>query len=275
MALNITFSYASRVAYRNLSKTNAGLALAMAKLSAGRRVLSARDDVAAMAIGSRLGVEVAGLVQAQANAGQGSSMLQVADGGLARINDMLTRMKTLTIQAGSGQMSAGERDALNIEFQSLASEVDRIAADTDFAGTNLLDGSAGTISFRVGTGTSPSADDISVSLGDASTAALSIGGVDISTQAGADAANAAIGNAIDSVQTLRAGIGASANRLDYAARNIATTIENTEAARSSLIDLDVAGGTRDLAAMKTLMQAGIAMMGQANRNSKLLLNLLV
>ena len=275
MALNVTSNFSAGIAHRNLRKSNAALALAMAKLSAGRRVLSAKDDAAALAIGSRLGAEVSGLVQAQSNAGQASSMLQVADGGMAGINDILTRMKTLSVQAGSGHLSATDRTALNTEFQSLASEVDRIAADTDFAGTNLLDGSADTVSFKVGTGTSAAADDISVSLSDASTAALSISGLDISTQAGADAANAAIGNAVNSVQTIRAGIGASGNRLEYAARNIATTIENTEAARSSLIDLDVASEMSNLAGKKTLMLAGIAMLGQAHQSSKSLVNLLV
>ena len=109
---------------------------------------------------------------------------------------------------------------------------------------------------------------------DTSTAVLAIGGLDISSQSGADTASAAISNAIDSVQTLRAGIGASQNRLDYAARNIGTAIENTEAARSNLIDLDVASATSKLATMKTLSQAGIAMLAQANLRPNYLLRLL-
>ena len=273
MVLSVNSSFPANLAHRGLSKSNAGLSLALAKLAAGRRVLSSKDDAAAMAIGSRLAAEVSGLVQARSNAGQGASMLQVADGGMARVNDMLTRMKSLAVQAGSGHLTSSDREALNTEYQSLASEIDRVAADTDFAGTKLLDGSAGTISIKVGTGTNPDADSISVTLNDTSTAALAIGGLDISSQSGADAASAAIGNAIDSVQTMRAGIGASQNRLDYAARNIGTAIENTEAARANLIDLDVASATSELAAMKTRSQAGIAMLAQANQQQKYLLNL--
>jgi flagellin len=274
MALNVVSGFSSNAAQRHLRQSESGLALAVAKLAAGRRVLSARDDAAALAIGSRLAAQVSGLTQAQANAGQASSMLQVADGGMAGINDMLTRMKSLAVQAGSGQLSATDRTAINTEFQALASEVDRVTADTDFAGTKLLDGSAGTLSFKVGTGTNPASDEIAVSFADTSTTALAISGLDVSSQAGADTASAAISNAIDSVQTLRARVGASQNRLEFASQNIATAIENTEAARSSLIDLDVAAEIGNLTRQKTLTQMGFAMLAQGNQSSKTLLKLL-
>ena len=274
MTLSIISNYAASVAHRNLRQSDSGLSVALAKLAAGRRVLSAKDDAAALAIGSRLGAEVSGLQQAQSNAGQAGSMLQVADGGMARIDDVLTQMKSLAVQASSGQLSAGDRAALNTEFQSLSSEVDRVSASTDFGGTKLLDGSAGTTSVKVGTGATAS-DDIAVALGSTSTTALSINGADITSQANADAANTAIGNAIDRIQTLRAGIGASENRLDYAASNVSTTIENTEAARSSLMDLDVASEASNLANKKILTQAGIAMQKQANQQPKSLLKLFV
>ena len=275
MALNGVSNFGANMAHRNLQKSSAGLSLALAKLAAGRRVLSAKDDAAALAIGSRLGAEASGLKQAQNNAGQGSSMLQIADGGMARINDALTRMKSLAVQAGSGQLSGTERSAINTEFQALASEVDRISQDTDFAGTKLLDGSTGSVSIKVGTGTDPSTDDLAVGLSDTSTAALSLSGTDVSTKAGADAAIGAINNAIDTIQVARTQNGASQSRLEYASANIATAIENTEAARSGLIDLDVAAGTSDLASQSTRYQAGIFSLGSANQTSKHLLRLLV
>jgi flagellin len=120
MALNGVSNFGANMAHRNLQKSNAGPSLALAKLAAGRRVSSARDDAAAMAIGARLAAVTSGLKQAQINAGQGSSMLQVADGGMARINDVLTRMKSLAVQAGSGSLSATGRSAINLEFQALA-----------------------------------------------------------------------------------------------------------------------------------------------------------
>ena len=275
MALGITSNYAANIAQRHLQKSSQGLGMAMARLSAGRRVLSARDDAAALAIGARLGAGVAGLKQAQINAGQGSAMLQVADGGMARINDILVRMKTLAVQAGSDTVSAGGRTAINAEFQALASEVDRISADTEFAGTNLLDGSTATVDLKVGTGTSAGADEISVALDSTTTTALGLGGADVATKSGAAAAATAIDNAIDTLQTSRARIGAGRSRLEFAAANLGTAIENTELARSSLIDLDVAREISNLAGKQLLVKAGVAMLIQANQQPKHLLRLLV
>jgi len=275
MAVNGISSFGANMAHRNLQKSNAGLPLALARLAAGRRVMSARDDAAAMAIGSRLAAETAALTQAQVNSGQGSSMLGIADGGMARINDLLTRMKSLAVQAGSDHLSAPERSAIDTEFQALASEIDRIAEDTDFAGTRLLDGSTGSVSFKVGTGTDPVADELAIGLTETTTSALSLGGVSLLTKDDADAALGAVTNAIDTVQVARTQVAADQSRLEFASANIATAIENTEAARSGLIDLDIAAGTGDLANKSTRYQAGIFALNGANRQSWQLLRLLV
>ncbi len=275
MATDRISNFTASLAHRQLRKTNVGLSFTVAQLASGKRVQSAKDDAAALAIGARLGVEVSGLQQAQVNAGQVSSMLQVADGGLARTNDLLGRMKTLAVQAGNGALSATERGAINKEFQALSAEVGRIAADTDFGGTPLLDGSAGSITAKVGTGVDPAADDLAVTLPDATQAGLGIGSLDLTTKAGADAALSAIGGAIDTLQTARSDIGASQNRLDFAAASAATAIENTEAARSTLIDLDVAAATATLANQKVLFQSGTSMLKAANNQSKAYLKLLV
>ena len=275
MATTGIYNFPAQMAHRHLRKTNVKLSLAMAQLSAGRRVQAAKDDAAALALGSRFGAEIAGLHQAHANAGQAAAMLQVADGGMARIGDMLVRMKALAVQAGSGQLSATERGALDSEFQALSAEIGRIAADTDFAGTPLLDGSAGSIDFKVGTGTGPAADELSVPLADVSAAALSLDTAGIASRDAAEAALAAVDGAIGLVQHARAGIGASQNRLDAAAAGIATSIENTEAARSALIDLDIAAASADLAALDIRNSAGIAMLNQANRQQKAVLRLVV
>jgi flagellin len=275
MALSAISNFAAHVAHRNVSGSNKALGLAMAKLAAGRRVLSAKDDAAALAIGSRMGAEVSGLQQAKVNVGQANAVLQVADGGLARTNDIMARMKSLAVQASSGQLGAGERKALNTEFRALASEIDRISADTEFAGTGLLDGSVGTIDIKVGTGTDASADNLSLTLSDSSIAALGMNGVDISSQSGANTAIGAIDHAIGLIQSSRASIGADQNRLNLASVNLATSIENTEAARSSLIDLDVAAGSSDLASKRLLFQSGIAMLEQSNNKPKHVMRLLI
>jgi len=141
MALNIMSNYAANVAHRNLTKTDAEMSSSLAKLSAGSRVLSAKDDAASLAIGSRIAAEVSALKQASVNAGQASSMLQIADGAMSTTQDVLTRMKTLAVQGASENLSTTERSMLDTEYQALLSEIDRVANDTDFNGTKLVQGS--------------------------------------------------------------------------------------------------------------------------------------
>ncbi len=154
MALSVVSNFAANVAHRHLTMSDSSATNSVAKLSAGSRVLSAKDDAAALAIGSRLKAEVGSLKQASVNAGQAVSMLQIADGAMSRVDDILTRMKTLAVQSSSGQLSNTERSMLNDEFTALRSEIDRIAEDTEFNGTKLLDGSntfsAGTIGANIG-----------------------------------------------------------------------------------------------------------------------------
>ena len=154
MPLSVVSNFAANVAHRHLTMSDSSATNSVAKLSAGSRVLSAKDDAAALAIGSRLKAEVGSLKQASVNAGQAVSMLQIADGAMSRVDDILTRMKTLAVQSSSGQLSNTERSMLNDEFTALRSEIDRIAEDTEFNGTKLLDGSntfsAGTIGANVG-----------------------------------------------------------------------------------------------------------------------------
>ena len=126
MPLNLISNFAANVAQRNLAMADAAASNSLAKLSAGTRVLTAKDDAASLAVGSRLQAEIVGLKQASVNAGQAISMLQIADGAMAKVNDILLRMKALSIQAGSGQLSGTERNMLDTEYQALLSE---IAAD--------------------------------------------------------------------------------------------------------------------------------------------------
>jgi flagellin len=141
MALNIISNYAANVAHRYLAGADAAATSSLAKLSSGTRVVSAKDDAASLAIGSRLNAEVQALKQANVNATQASSMLQIADGALSQIGDILTRAKVLAVQAGSGQLSSTERGILDKEYQELLSEIDRISGNTLFNGVSLLSGS--------------------------------------------------------------------------------------------------------------------------------------
>ena len=500
MALNFISNYAANVAHRQLSATDIQMTSSLAKLSSGTRVVSAKDDAAAMAIGSRINSEIAALRQANVNAGQASSMLQIADGAMSRVSDILTRMKTLAVQASSGQLGNTERGMLDTEYQSLLKEVDRISQDTEFNGNKLVGGGevqtlmaastvatrlqpgtgiasvkfdqnvedaafqfswnqasttltltnsktgatesvnlgstaitdleevrfaqigatvtlnaqfnkgaatwapaanafdpgntsaidgtikltgasldagnkdsgkalagldvtsigvggnaqfatltinagtydfslaevdgqeattidltgtgartvtlenaatgdrltfaldlttaydgnattinvasldatvfaakdpdAGEFTFKLGTGTIKDVDTVTISIGSVSTKALGLDGSSIATAADADKAINTVGGAIDLLNVARADIGASQNRLEFAAANLSTSIENSESARSALLDLDVAAEMTRFTSKQVLMQAGVAMLAQANQMPQNLMKLL-
>ncbi|MBX2829554.1 MAG: flagellin [Rhodospirillales bacterium] len=447
MALNIISNYAANVAHRNLSASDEMATRSLSKLSSGTRVVSARDDAASMAIGARLNATTASLKTASVNVGQANSMLQIADGGMATIDDILVRMKTLSVQASSGNLSDTERGFLNDEFTELREEIDRIASSTNFNGIQLLgdggdvaldfgdlaagqqgealapvngidgfaitdnnywatdantntvtdnsfevninygagdqvimtvtstiDGAAdrtqsidvtdyrtgGTtaissgenatltfdelgLSFTVNTNFSASvttirgqtdgsedfgtatdfngnglnsatgnivamaADNgqslqtsIEFQVGGGNTAndrlAINLNAVDsdtlgagalgtetsildlganaISTAGNAQSSVEVVTRAIDDLQRARASVGTYQNRLDFAGQNLATTQENTESARSTLLDLDVAAEMTAFTSKQILVQSGVAMLAQANQMPQNLLRLL-
>ena len=379
MPLNVVSNHAANVAHRNLLKTDMEATASLSKLSIGKRVVSARDDAASMAIGSRMNAEVRGLKQAVVNAGQANSMLQIADGAMSMVSEILTRMKVLSIQASSANLSATEREFLDVEFQALMAEIDRIADDTDFNGLQLLDGeitvtqsanlgtadgvaavsaqgidtngtftiaydgtSAFTVSdgtnaytgalaaevldtngalvrsttlqlssttgngsltvalntafdattavaaeaftvaganqlslaFKLGTGTE-TYDSLSFTLDAVSVTGLGFTGTEtIDTAANAESAMEAVNIAIDNLNSYRANVGAAQNRLDFASTNLSIAIENAEAARSTLLDLDMAAEMTNFTSKQILMQSGVAMLAQANQLPQNLLRLL-
>jgi len=150
MALNVISNFAANVAHRNLQASDAQATDSVTKLSSGQRVNSAKDDAASLAIGSRLRAEVAALRTATVNANQAGSLLQIADGALSTVADILIRMKELSVQASSGQFSSIERGVLDSEFQALSSEITRISLDTEFNGSQLIAGGASTATTQLG-----------------------------------------------------------------------------------------------------------------------------
>jgi flagellin len=482
MALNIISNYSANVAHRNLVSNDAGATASISKLSAGTRVVSAKDDAASLAIGSRLRAETESLRQASTNATQAGSLLQIADGAMATISDILVRLKTLAVQSSSGQLANAERATLDAEFQALLAEIDRIAQDTEFNGVSLINGStsistvrnglttaadnklqtadgfqsiqfntagtyvftydaatdvltatnlttgqsegvsvgstaitgnntqtvtfnnlggvvvlnaafdktaniaisntatiaggtgailAGSISltgavgnisavttktltggltaaattltvgafvsnavdmtstgvktftltdgtnsftltlnvttafndsetafsvdlgalghvaqgisgssattsftFKLGTGVTANVDTVTFSLNASSVSALGLTGQAVTTAANADTASTAVSNAINTLNNARAVVGAAQNRLGYATANLSTAIENSEAARSQLLDLDIAAEITRFTSKQILVQAGVSVLAQANQMPQNLLKLL-
>ena len=274
MAMNVISNYAANVAQRYLQKADAEATRSVAKLAAGTRVLSARDDAASMAVGMSLRADVIGLKQAAVNVGQAASMIQIADGAMSTVGDILLRMKSLATQGASDQLDTTQRAMLDTEFTALIDEVDRIAKVTNFDGKVLTSGTFASTGLQFQVGHANTANDsIEVDIADISKSALSIGANSVTALSAATTAIDAINTAIDTVATARASLGASQNRLEFAGANIATQMENAEAARSTLMDLDVAAEMSAFTSNQILQQAGVSMLAQANQMPQNLLRL--
>jgi flagellin len=388
MPNSIVTNTAANTALRYLQMNGSAASSSVAKLSSGSRIVKASDDAASLSVGTKLKADVAALKQAEVNASQATSLLQVADGGMARIADILQRMKQLAVQASSGSLTNTERAYLNEEFTQLRSQVTAVANETKFNGQALLNGSlatsvvydttwnagagargisvrvvgdvgpnsakfqisfaqdnakgigtftlteqtgnnrtfsvsiqtgtagtvvldrtisfddagielvlsnfvaiangakqdlaaaanteftvnqAGTLDFQVGVLTT---EKISVSLSKLDATGLAIDGSTIDTAANAQTASNVLDTAIQTVNAARASVGALMSRFEAAAANLATGIENIEAARSTLMDVDVAAEMAKFTSAQVLMQANVAMLAQANQMPQNLLRLL-
>ena len=274
MALNVVSNYAANVAQRYLQRADAEASRSVAKLSAGTRVLSAADDAASLAIGLSLKADVVSLKQAAVNVGQAAAAIQIAEGAMSTVTDILLRMKTLAVQSASDQLASTQRTMLNSEFTELLSEVDRIASVTNFDGTALTDGTLSSTGLKFQVGHANTANDsIEVKIDGIDSTDLSMASQVVSSYSDATTALDAINTAIDTVATSRAKLGASQNRLEFAGANIATQMENAEAARSTLMDLDVAAEMSIFTSNQILQQAGVSMLAQANQMPQNLLRL--
>ncbi len=382
MALTGTTNTAANTALRYLNQNQSMASNSLAKLSSGSRIVKASDDAASLAVGTKIKSDVTALKQASVNAGQASSLLQVADGGMAKVSDILQRMKALSVQAQSGSVTDNERAFLDREYQQLMSQVDDISGQTRFNGSQLLNGSngkavaftgatdtifntasthangitadlsgnaaagtfqlsyaytassslgqftltngtttdtlqfthgssdrvfegrldfdnagielnlsnfdftstfaaggtsqltvagSGSLTFQVGVS---AGDTISLSLGDIRTATLGINGGDITTSGNATTASNNLDAAISSVNDSRATLGAQMSRFEFVSDNLATSIENLDAARSTLLDVDMAAEMTKFTSAQVLTQAGVAMLAQANQMPQNLLRLL-
>ena len=275
MSLSLLTNVASLEAQRNVNMTQSSLDASVQRLSSGMRINNASDDAAGLAISSRLSAVIRGLAQAQRNANDGVSMIQTADGGLGELNGMLTRMRELAVQsANGGTLGASDRDALNTEFTALNTEISRIVAVTSYNGQTLIDGSlSGGTTFQVGAFNTTN-DQISVSITSSDATTLGIDTSAIDTVTNAQSALGAIDTAISTVASQRASIGAAQRRLTVAIDNLGQEYNNLSAANSRILDVDVASETATLTKNQILLQAGIAVLAQANQQPAAALSLI-
>ena len=273
-----------------LAKNDRLMGQAMERLSTGKRINSASDDAAGLAISSRMTAQIKGLDQAARNANDAIAMIQTADGASIEVANMLQRMRELAIQSITETNTSTDRANLSVEFVALQAEIARISTTTQWNGENILDGSAGTNSdgvviYQVGANASQT---ISIDLGDWATTGAGVysnggaandissagTGIGLSTSTAAAAALAKIDTAINGINTQRATYGAVMNRLEYVVDNLSNVSQNAEASRSRVEDANYAVETTELARTQIIQQAGTAMLAQANQSAQAVLQLL-
>lgn len=276
MGLRISTNVASLNAQKNLQFTQRSLNQSMARLSSGQRINQAADDAAGLAISEQLKGQIRGLRQASRNANDGISLVQVAEGGLNEVSNMLIRLRELAVQSSSDTIGDTERKFIDVEYQQLKSEIQRIAEVTTFNGRDLLNGTGGVIDIQVGTHNDSFKDRISFNTSAANSSLESLGIMTeaVATKESAQMSIDAIDKAIVSVNAIRANFGAMQNRLASTTANLAVADENLSAANSRIRDADVASESAELMRSNILTQAGVSVLGQANNMSQMALKLL-
>ena len=252
-----------------------GLSQAIERLSTGKRINSASDDAAGLAIATRMTSEVRGLSMASRNANDGISLAQTAEGGMNEITNMLQRMRELAVQAANGTLSDGDRDNLQVEFTAMVSQIDNVANRTNFNGVNVLN-AAGTLNIQTG---SSAGEVVTISTYDVTAATLGVNALVIGDSAtpgnvDTDAALTAIDTALTTVTTAQANLGASQNRLEATVSSLTNRITNLSESRSRIQDADFSSESTQLAKFQVLSQASTAMLAQANQSQQGVLSLI-
>jgi flagellin len=277
--MSVVNTNVAAIAANNALKTNnRALANAMESLATGKRINSAADDAAGLSIADNMTSYIRGLDQAVRNANDAIGLLSTAEGALIEQSAMLQRMRELAVAAVSDTVTATQRDYMDLEYQALEAEIDRIGAQTEWNGTAILDDTGGVSSdgvfvFQVGASASQT---FSVSIGDMSTttALVAIAAGDVDTAANAATAITNLDTAIAAVASQRATIGAGINRLQHAIENLTMVSQETSASRSQIEDTDYASATTALAKGQIIQQAATAMLAQANQAPATVLALL-
>ncbi|MCB0394855.1 MAG: flagellin FliC [Bdellovibrionales bacterium] len=276
MGLRISTNVESINAHRNMSTSQGKMSNAMAQLSSGSQINKAADDAAGLAISERLKGQIRSLRKANQNANDGISMVQVAEGGLNEIGNIIVRLRELGIQAASDTVGNTERGFLDKEVQQLKSELERIAKVTTWGETKLLDGSSPSFDYQVGIFNDDFEDRITFDSANnvATLEALELADVDYTTKEGAQGALRMLDSAQTTVNGYRANLGALQNRLMSTVNNLSIAEENLSAANSRIRDPDVARAAADLTRENILLNASISTLSQANQAKSVALKLI-
>lgn len=276
MGLRINTNVPSLSSQRALSATQINLGNNLRRLASGERITRAGDDAAGLAISENLKAQIRSTRQSRRNAGDSISLIQTAEGGLSEVSSILIRLRELAIQTASDTIGDKERGFSNIEFHNLRDEVDRIAESSEFNGIKLLNGKGGVLEFQIGIHNDPVLDRLQYdgTYIDATTKAMGLGEVDVGTKIGAQSSIKAIDDALVRISGIRANLGAKQNRLSSAINNLDVNDENMSAANSRIRDVDLAAETADMTKNQILIQAGTAVLSQANQVPNIALKLI-
>lgn len=264
-----------------LKSTNASnsaermLGAAMERLSTGKRINSAKDDAAGLAIATSMTSQIRGMNQGIRNANDGIALAQTAEGSLDEVTNMLQRVRELAVQSASGTyQDATDRAYMQAEVDELTAQIDQVIVNSEFNGVKLFDGSTAAVTIQTG---SSGADTVDVTLADLTGLAASggaAGSYDVSTATAANGLLATVTTELDTISNARSVLGAGQNRLESAVNNLTTTVTNLSDARSRITDADYSAETTALAKAQILSQASTAMLAQANQSKQNVLSLL-
>ncbi len=276
MGLRITTNMAAINAQKTMASTQRDLQKSYAQLSSGTRITKAADDAAGLSISETLKSTIRGYGQAQRNANDGISMVQVAEGGLGEISNILTRLRELGVQASSDTVGDHERTFIDKEVQQLKNEVERIAQSTRFGKAKMLNGDGEEYEFQIDINNNAFEDRIAFNASElkATTDALGIDGFNFSEKENAQGALEVLEDAQRNVNGMRANLGAIQNRLVSTTENLGVAIENFSAANSRIRDADIASSSAEAARNNILLQANVGVLAQANAQPGMALRLL-
>ncbi|NCN28284.1 flagellin FliC [bacterium] len=275
MGMRINTNMLSVNAQRQLRSTQSTLAGSNEKLASGSRINKSADDAAGLAISSNLNGNIRSLQQAQRNAQDGISFIQVAEGAMNEVGNMIIRLRELSVQAASDTIGTKERGYLDREAQQLKLEMERIAQSTEYNGTNLLNGSGDKLDFQIGTKNNEFLDRISYNPGETNVSLdnLGLSGIDISSKESAQTGLESLDNSLLVLNSNRSNLGALQNRLQSTINNTEISVENFSAAVSRIKDADFASVSADMARDTVKTQAATSVLAQANQNTAMALRL--
>lgn len=273
MALSVATNIGALAASKAASSVNSSMESSMSRLSTGKRINSAADDSAGLAIASRLTSEARGLDMAARNAADAQAMINTIESSHSEIQNILQRMRELAVQGANDTNGTDDRTNIRTELTELHEEIDAIATQTKWAGQDLIS-SASTFKFQTG---DEASEQLTVATTAIAASSLSVGSTEVgslTTSGSFTAFITTVNNAISSIASYRAEYGANSNRLDHVMSNLATNSESVKASLGRIEDTDYAAETTELAKSQILQQAATSMLAQANASKQTILSLI-